>query len=73
MNGASALLGMIFASVFLLYGVSQIIAAEATYIPQVSGGLKDLFHALDFFTLIMALVVTVVALIGAVTLAVGRR
>ena len=72
MNGASTLLGLLFAVAFLLFGVSQVISAEATYIPLVSGGLKDLFHALDFFTLIMALVVAAVTIIGGTMLAVRR-
>ena len=64
---------MLFTVAFLIFGVSQVITAEATYIPQVSGALKDLFHSLDFFILIMALVVGAVAIIGAVQLATGRR
>ena len=73
MNGFGALLGLICALVMLFVGVGQVITAEATYIPPVSGALKDLLHTADFFLLIMAAVIGLALIVGAVQLVQGRR
>jgi hypothetical protein len=66
------ILGLIFAVVMLFVGVGQVITAEATYIPPVSGVMKDLLHTADFIILIMVAVVAIGVIVGAVRFCLGR-
>jgi len=73
MKGTGTILGLLFALVLLFLGVSQIVTAEAAYIPPVSGALKDLLHALDFFVLLFVGVIALGLIYGVVSFATGRR
>ena len=68
----AAPLGLILALVLVLLAVTQVINMEATLRPLTSGGVQSLIDTFDFLLLLVAVVIGVALIVGAVAKLTGR-